>query len=113
VKEPAGGTTPLQAGEAAVETVPAVGLHFFTPRLLVSPVIVAMRQTEKPMATVGGLFAEAGAGRKVVLGTTKTDTVTLDVMVTIADPAGLEGSATEVAKIVACEGVARIMDGAV
>jgi len=81
VKEPAGGTTPLHAWDAVVEMVPAVGLQVLTPRLLMSPVIVAIRQTEKPMATVGGLLVEAGAGRKVVLGTIMTDTATLEVMV--------------------------------
>jgi len=81
VKEPVGGTTPLHAWDAVVEMVPAVGLQVLTPRLLTSPVIVAIRQTEKPMATVGGLLLEAGAGRKVVLGTIMTDTATLEVTV--------------------------------
>src|SRR2546425_66831 len=43
-------------------------------------------------------------------GTTKTDTVTLEVMSTVEE-LDLVGSATEVAEIVACEGVARITDG--
>ena len=71
-----------------------------------------MRQTEKPTATVGGLLVEAGAGRKVVLGTIITDTATLEVMSTVEE-LDLVGSATEVAEIVACEAVARMIDGAV
>jgi len=41
-----------------------------------------------------------------------TVTVTLEVMSTVEE-LDLVGSATEVAEIVACEGVARITDGAV
>jgi hypothetical protein len=61
--------------------------------------VIFVTKLDVPLMSIGG----AGA---------VTATVTLEVMVTVEEP-DLLGSATEAAEIVACEGVARIIDGAV